>query len=294
MDDFNFDDDVFISKAERQMPEQEPYEAKQEPHGWFHEFDSYETLMQERHGPNQLKSAIEHDYLYKRYDKALAGALKFIELTRAKQSKVSSTREMSEIAIHCALRLGRLDLAEQLVDEKQASFETGSLLLEARVYALCGRPGDALAALVRYHALRKLDYNAWHLLARIVQDTKSDNSMRNHVAKLAIQRAIRIMTSSHWPLHIDHVKRRYERELVQLEALASQVQDSDPCKFIAWAKAGPITQERTAQVGLEVFACEDIEFIYQQTAKYYGESAAVSVEDEEEDNSTEIRNPRDL
>lgn len=75
--------------------------------------------MMQRHGPNQLKSAIEHDYLHKRYEKALDGALRYIELANTKDCKVSSTREMSEIAIHCALHLNRIDLAEQLTDTKQ-------------------------------------------------------------------------------------------------------------------------------------------------------------------------------
>lgn len=78
--------------------------------------------MMQRHGPNQLKSAIEHDYMYKRYEKALDGALKYIELANTEDCKVSATREMSEIAIHCALHLNRLDLAEELTDTKQVCY----------------------------------------------------------------------------------------------------------------------------------------------------------------------------
>ncbi|KAL0084000.1 hypothetical protein J3Q64DRAFT_1638364 [Phycomyces blakesleeanus] len=74
---FDFDDDVFLTERIRSKPEtvKVEYEAKQETDGWFHSTKNYEVLMLERHGPNQLKSAIEHDYLYKRYERALEGAI---------------------------------------------------------------------------------------------------------------------------------------------------------------------------------------------------------------------------
>ncbi|KAI8148449.1 hypothetical protein BJV82DRAFT_496243, partial [Fennellomyces sp. T-0311] len=219
---FDFDDDVFVSKAERIIPEQAPYIAKEETDGWFHSFNDYESLMLERHGPNQLKSAIEHDYLYKRYERALTGALKYIELADSG---------------HCK----------------------------------CGRPGDAVSALVRYHKLRRLDYHAWHLLAIVMYSDDNPGSMRNHVAQAAVQRAIKTMTSSQWSLHIDQVRRRYERELEQLNGLARQIsaQQGSIDPFFTWMqpKQG-LSKEELRGVGMEVFNAEDIEFIYTTCARH--------------------------
>ncbi|KAJ8656530.1 hypothetical protein O0I10_007853 [Lichtheimia ornata] len=282
--DFDFDDDVFVSKEKRTIPEQEPYTAKEEVDGWFHNFDSYEDLMMQRHGPNQLKSAIEHDYMYKRYERALDGALKYIELANTEDCKVSSTREMSEIAIHCALHLNRIDLAEQLTDTKQVSMETGSIFLEARVYAACPhRQDDAVSAIVRYQKLRKQDYQAWRLLATIMR-CNDDQSMRNHIAKLAIERAIRIMTSSRWAMNVPVVKKRYEHELSILQSILHDIPGGDASKFLAWMMEEPLTDERMVQAGLTMFKPDDIDFIFRQAAKY-------SDQENEEDKE---RNPREL
>ena len=75
--------------------------------------------MLERHGPNQLKSAIEHDYLHKRYEQALKSAIEYISLADSGRCKVTTNREITEIAIHCSVRCNRFDLAEQLLDRPQ-------------------------------------------------------------------------------------------------------------------------------------------------------------------------------
>ena len=78
--------------------------------------------MLEQHGPNQIRNAIEHDYFYKRYDKALTLALGFIRVAQTnKQCKVSGTKEMTDIAMHCAAKLNRLDVLEDLLDNKTVS-----------------------------------------------------------------------------------------------------------------------------------------------------------------------------
>lgn len=76
--------------------------------------------MLETHGPNQLKSSIEHDYLYKRYDRALSKCLEYIRVARTNdQCKVSGIKEISEIAMHCSVKLNKLDVLKELLDEKQ-------------------------------------------------------------------------------------------------------------------------------------------------------------------------------
>lgn len=76
----------------------------------------------EQHGPNQIKSSIDHDYFYKRYDKALTTALGFIRVaTTNKDCKVTGTKEVSEVAIHCAAKLNRLDILKELLNNKSVS-----------------------------------------------------------------------------------------------------------------------------------------------------------------------------
>jgi hypothetical protein len=78
--------------------------------------------MLEELGPSEFKSSIEHDYLYKRYDRALQHALEFIHIVETEpKCKVKGTREMAEIAIHCADKLGKYDIVECLLDVKTVS-----------------------------------------------------------------------------------------------------------------------------------------------------------------------------
>lgn len=75
--------------------------------------------MLEQHGPNQIKHSIDHDYLYKRYDRALNTALGYIRVaTTNKDCKVSGTKEVSEVAIHCAAKLNKLDVLKELLNNK--------------------------------------------------------------------------------------------------------------------------------------------------------------------------------
>jgi hypothetical protein len=75
--------------------------------------------MLEQHGPNQIKNMIDHDYLYKRYDKALNTALEYIRVaTTNKECKVSGTKEISEVAMYCAAKLNRLDTLKELLNNK--------------------------------------------------------------------------------------------------------------------------------------------------------------------------------
>ena len=73
--------------------------------------------MLQQHGPNELKNAIEHDYFYKRYDKALTLALGYIRVVKTSgQCKVTGTKEITDIAMHCAAKLNQLDTLEELLN----------------------------------------------------------------------------------------------------------------------------------------------------------------------------------
>lgn len=80
--------------------------------------------MLEQHGPNQIKSVIDYNYLHKRYDEALTAALGFIRVaTTNKNCKVTGTKEISEIAMHCAAKVNRLDILKELLNNKSVSFD---------------------------------------------------------------------------------------------------------------------------------------------------------------------------
>jgi hypothetical protein len=78
--------------------------------------------MLEQHGPNQVRSFIEHDYFYKRYDRALTNSLGFIRVVKTNSNcKVSGTKEITDIAMHCAAKLGKLDVLDELLNNKSVS-----------------------------------------------------------------------------------------------------------------------------------------------------------------------------
>ncbi|KAI7869193.1 hypothetical protein BDF14DRAFT_1785855 [Spinellus fusiger] len=268
---FDFDDEVFLTERVRPWTQPHHYVAKQETDGWFHTEENEKTLMLEKHGPNQRKHAVEHDYLYKRYDRALAGALGFIRVAETdKACKINNTREMCEMAIHCAVKLKKYALAEQLLDRKQPTIELGSLLLKGRVYPLCinnRRHGDALAALVSYGQQRKLDYAMWRQIAVVLVDdaTKyptTEQDMRGSMAQLALERAHRIMTSSRWCLKEDYVRRRYTKEVDALQ----EPTHGDPSVFVAWMTTATVSHK--AQAGLDIFEWRDIEWVYNEWASF--------------------------
>lgn len=162
--------------------------------------------------------------------------------------------------------------------------ETGSIFLEARVYAACPhRHADAVSAIVRYQKLRKQDYQAWRLLATIMR-CNDEQSMRNHIAKLAIERAIRIMTSSRWALNVPVVKKRYDNELATLQSILHEIPGGDASEFLAWMVQEPLTDERMVQAGLAMFRPDDIDFIFRQAAKY----SDIENEEDKERNAREL------
>ena len=168
------------------------------------------------------------------------------------------------------------------------------MLIQARVYGLCKRHGDALSILVQYHKLRHHDYHAWHLVAMAVYDEKQANSMQNHLAQAAIQHAIRLMTNGCWQLQIEHVRRRYEKELEQLETLAREIgaQQGSADVFFAWMQQRRGQAELSA-AGLGDMLAADVQYVYETCAQQAGQQTQQQ-EEEEEEEEEETRNVREL
>ncbi|CAO3619244.1 unnamed protein product [Mucor hiemalis] len=240
--------------------------------GWFHVTDkTIEQVMMEQLGPNEIKSSIDHDYFHKRYDSALTTALEFIRVANTnKDCKVSGTKEVSEVAMHCAAKLNRLDVLKDLLNNKsQHSQDTGIYLLRMKFYPLVGQYADAMDACITYHKERKLDYRVWSIMAScFIKSAERDDDrldMRYHLANLSMVRAIHIYTASRWSTHIDFVKTRFEKELATLKAQLQLTEEKggNADKFAEWMANGSPDKDKA---GLNEFAWEDIAWIMKDWA----------------------------
>ncbi|KAI9362656.1 hypothetical protein BD770DRAFT_407751 [Pilaira anomala] len=270
---FNFDDDVFVTKEEKEpiQVEKIDYEAKVETDGWFlDKIKNLDTVMLEQHGPNEIKSIIDYHYLYKQYDEALTAALGFIRVaTTNKDCKVNGTKEISEIAMHCAAKVNRLDILKELLNNKSHTQDTGLYLVRIKFFPLVGQYTEALNTCIIYHKERKLDYRVWYHMADIfmksvARDTQTyKNEMRYNLANLAMVRSIHIFTISRWNTRIEFVKTRFERELKVLQDRLELTKDGNADQFADWMTKG---HPNVSETGLDEFSWEDIEWIFSDWA----------------------------
>ncbi|KAI8987818.1 hypothetical protein BDF20DRAFT_290842 [Mycotypha africana] len=273
---FDFSDDDFETK-ERQTVKFMPdgYQPKIETDGWFHEYgnNSIDDVMLEQHGPNQIRSSIEHDYFYKNYDRALSSALAFIRVAKYDEKcKVTGLKEITDIAMHCAAKLNKLDLLNELLDYDPVSLKYHIYVYTK--YTELGRYTEAMVACICYHKERKLDYRVWAIMADIFMKSASStstvvvqNEMRYHLANLSMQRAIHIVKNSRWKNNIDFVRRRFEKDVAGLEnRLQETIQKGGNAdKFAAWMATAPTEDDKDA-AGLADFKWDDIVWIYQDWA----------------------------
>lgn len=230
-----FDDDIFEAEKVRNpiaplQVQKASYTAKHEDHGWFHNEDSIAHLMTTRHGPNQIKLTIEHDYLYKRYARALKTSLEYIAAVEddSIDCKVVNPREIIETAALCAMKLDDIETAMQCAD-KMNSRELGSLQTRGVVYMHGARYSDAISCFIQYNNMRALDYKPWRHMATTFlksynDEPSEDNKLRLHLADASLDRSLTILTSGVWP-NVDFARARYQREYDDLKELDSQIKE---------------------------------------------------------------------
>ncbi|KAF9278924.1 hypothetical protein BGZ68_008232 [Mortierella alpina] len=144
--------------------EQEPYHAQIDEDGWFHHTGKSvrELMMQDKNGANKVKMRADHYYMLRRYQEAYEIAKEYCEIVasndvRSVQGdgglsrsstitdagaagvlKVTDSKELQEMAVRCALKLGKTDEAAKLADELTLQ-DTGVVFLKAKAYMTVGR-----------------------------------------------------------------------------------------------------------------------------------------------------------
>ncbi|KAK9718718.1 hypothetical protein K7432_005315 [Basidiobolus ranarum] len=209
-------------------PEEEKYYPKQDTHGWFHQVETpFEQLMEEKHGPLQVKSAVDLFYLQGKYEEALELALKYVNYVIDNKgiTKLRNTKEMDETIVRCALRLEKLEIAEKHAD-KLATNEPGHMYLRGQVYTRVERYKDALNIFTRYLKIRKADYNIWKWIGIALgrwADTLTQPMEGKKLALACLLKSKATMTLSMWREH-HFTQKRFKKELDEISSLIQSLE----------------------------------------------------------------------
>ncbi|CAJ0750855.1 20135_t:CDS:10 [Entrophospora sp. SA101] len=217
--------------------------------GWYHKPPkvAINLLLQEKFGPTQLKNSIENYYFKKSYQEALRLSLEYIDFVEKSNNhnlandgssnsnvynnpnRLTSTREMLEIASQCALKLGDIELAVKCAD-KLVSNEPGHINLKGMIYSK-----DSIKWFVKYQKIRKNDYIVWkeigktfinHSENKTVTDSNNSNSnsiIYQQFALICLKHSYNIMVKSNWQHHIDYLEIRYLAEKKEIEDLINNL-----------------------------------------------------------------------
>ncbi|CAG8514662.1 18634_t:CDS:2, partial [Acaulospora morrowiae] len=258
---------------------------------WFHKPETPTiVLLTQKNGPNQLKQSIENHYSRKNFRESLRLSLEFIEFVENCNTKVSSdgerkqdpysnpnkltsTRDMLEIAARSALRLGNVEIAVKCVD-KLVSNEPGHIYFRGMVYAKGGRYADSIRHLIKYNQMRKNDYKTWKEIGNTFlscyhtlfakkdseqfpiykPDTTLKNTFITQISLLSFHRALNIMTISEWSDSVSFVYSRFTREKAKIERLINDLEEEGVVKEEAYVFGG--SDEPDSKIDLEKLGFE--------------------------------------
>ncbi|KAF9336305.1 hypothetical protein BG006_009043 [Podila minutissima] len=259
----------------------EPYYPQIDQDGWFHKSETsvQETMLQEKTGATKIKMRADHYYMLGQYKEAYDLAREYCRIIALNEInlidrgsggiarpdegsttsssnggdilKVTDSKEMQEMIIRCAIKLGRMSEAAELADGLIA-LEPGTVFLKAKVYSAVGRFNDAAHILVDYQKTRSSNYAVWRSLgeaiSKSIQGTSTDsiptsptaNSddsvdfVKATTALLAFLRARHLMRCSLWS-NASYAQQRYDREMsilcreiASLEQRCDILRQSDP------------------------------------------------------------------
>ncbi|KAG0305172.1 hypothetical protein BGZ98_004521 [Dissophora globulifera] len=233
-------------------PAREPYQAQIDMDG-------------DKHGAIKVKMQADHCYMLHQYQNAYDIAQEFCRIVasrgmniesedqrltqpetvtegRASVLKVTDSKEMQEMALRCALKLGRFHDAAAIAD-KLTMHDTGVVFLRSKAYLSVGKYNDAATILVRHQKSRSSNYSIWKALAecfhqsteptadsdaRRMRDTHMMSVMSPSVitalALISILRARHLMRVSNWS-QVDYAQARYDREMRAIEDLKTKLEE---------------------------------------------------------------------
>ncbi|KFH62222.1 hypothetical protein MVEG_11860 [Podila verticillata NRRL 6337] len=258
-------DGIFCQpKVEAQPTASTPVKAAQEPYypqidqdGWFHNSAKsvQETMLQEKTGATKIKMRADHYYMLGQFKEAYDLAHEYCRIIALNEInlidrgnggiarpdeghttspsnggdvlKVTDSKEMQEMIIRCAIKLGRMSEAADLADGLVA-LEPGTVFLKAKVYSAVGRFDDAAHILVDYQKTRSSNYAVWRSLGETIltsiqdtvttppspftPDSDSVTFVKATTALLALLRARHLMRCSLWS-SVSYAQQRYDREM---------------------------------------------------------------------------------
>ncbi|CAO3566040.1 unnamed protein product [Mortierella alpina] len=272
--------------------EQEPYHAQIDEDGWFHRtgLSVRELMLQDKNGANKVKMRADHYYMLRRYQEAYEIAKEYCEIVasndvRSVQGsgglsrsstiteteavlgvlKVTDSKELQEMAIRCALKLGKTDEAAKLVDELSLQ-DTGVVFLKAKTYMAVGRYNDASVCLVQYQRTRSSNYFIWRCLAECLHQyssqaaalpspssaipTTTSPTLKKQTVRIlsliSVLRAIHLMRCSTWS-QASYAQARFCRELEILDNLRLELETCCGISPVYALDEGGSTMDRATQ-----------------------------------------------
>ncbi|KAG0075922.1 hypothetical protein BGZ92_002665 [Podila epicladia] len=174
--------------AARLKAAQEPYYPQIDQDGWFHKSETSvrETMLQEKTGATKIKMRADHYYMLGQYKEAYDLAREYCRIIALNEInmidrgnggiarpdegsttsssnggdvlKVTDSKDLQEMMIRCAIKLGRMSEAAELADglakkirftknmcfqfPRQIALEPGTVFLKTKVYSAVGRFND--------------------------------------------------------------------------------------------------------------------------------------------------------
>ncbi|KAJ1914200.1 hypothetical protein IWQ60_008900 [Tieghemiomyces parasiticus] len=152
-------------------PHKASYVASQETPGHFLRplaRQDFGAWFAEKHGPTDIRQAIDFLYYRRRFVEALHLCTRFLEEAEVARTRkppvLIHTTEQVLTAAQCALRLGDLDAARNWAQMPDLPRDPGNYYVRARIYLGCRDYTKAIPDLQFFVTQRRNDHHAWYLL----------------------------------------------------------------------------------------------------------------------------------
>lgn len=182
--------------------------------------------MESKHGPHQVKVAVEHHYMHRRYEEVLLivqSVLDYLKRTRSPkctdQAFATRCREWREIGAYAASKAGRHAEAKDLLGPFSTSNEPGHHWTRGKILCAGKEIEEGAMALRKYLSLRPGDANAWRVLGDALLTLSPTPSS---LSRQCYRHALTLYNLSSWPG--DSGDRR-ERVRCELEGKVKEIEE---------------------------------------------------------------------